>query len=157
MSISKKRTVEYLIYILTDQGITPSERHVEAVKKFLLPKNIYELQKFLGLVSFFRRFVPRFAEIAKSFYSLLKKSVAFEFKEQCITAFEKLKSSLVTFPVLQLYDLRRETELHTDASSIALAAILLHSKIRGCGRQLLITVKQRMPQKAITIRLNSKC
>ena len=79
MSISKKRTVEYLIYILTDQGITPSERHVEAVKKFPLPKNIHKLQRFLGLVSFFRRFVPIFAEIAKPLYSLLKKSVAFEF------------------------------------------------------------------------------
>ena len=131
MSISEKRTVEYLRYILTAQGITPSERHVEAVKKFPLHKNIHKLQRFLGLVNFFRRFIPIFAEIAKPLYSLLKKSVAFN--EQCITVFEKLKSSLVTFPVLQLYDPRRETKLHTDASSVALVAILLQKQNSGLG------------------------
>jgi len=68
-----KRTVEYLGYILTNQGIAPSEWHVEAIKKFPVSRNIHELQRFLGLVSFSRRFVLRFAEIAKSFYSLLKK------------------------------------------------------------------------------------
>ena len=49
------------------------------------------------------------------------------FNEQCITAFKKLKSSL-TFPMLQLHDPRRETELHTDASSVALTAILLQKQ-----------------------------
>lgn len=120
-----KTKLEYLGYILSDQGITLSKRHSEAVEKFPVPRNVMELQRFLGLVGYFRKFVKDFAQKAKPLYSLLKKSTAFNFDKQCLEAFRVLKTDLTTFPVLRLYNPRLQTELHTDASSVALAAILL--------------------------------
>ena len=97
-----KRTVEYLEYILIDQGIAPSERHVEAIKKIPVPKNIHEIQRFLGLVSFFLDSLRWLNHLICYF----KKSSTFEFNEQCITALKKLKSSLEIRNVLPVRVLR---------------------------------------------------
>jgi len=104
--------------------ITLSERHVEAIKRFPFPKNVIELQWFLGLVNFFRRFIKDVATKAKLSHSLLKKNVEFKFDNNCIKAFERLKSDLLSYLVLRPYQPHLHTELHTNASFIALAAIL---------------------------------
>jgi len=92
---------------------------------------VHELQRFLDLISFFRRFLPRFVEIAKLLYSLSKKYATFDLDKYCIAAFKQLKLSLIIFLVLQLYDSRRQTKLHTNASSVALAALLLQKQNSG--------------------------
>lgn len=123
-----KKKIEFLGYIVSNKGITLSDRHVNAVNKFPVPRNIHEVQRFLGLASYFRKFVPAFAEKAKPLYTLLKKNVAFSFDENCVKSFNLLKQLLTTAPVLSLYNPSLETELHTDASSVAFAAILLQKQ-----------------------------
>lgn len=68
-----KRKVEFLGYIITSNRITLSPRHTEAVRKFRQSCNVHETQQFLGLASYFRKFVQNFATKAKPLYNLLKK------------------------------------------------------------------------------------
>jgi hypothetical protein len=120
-----RTTIEYLGYTITPKGITLTERHIEAVKNFPVPVKMVHVQRFLGLTNFFRKFIPNYASIAKPLHNLLRKNVEFSFDEKCQKAFQALKNRLIGYPILSLYDPHLATELHTDASSIALAAILL--------------------------------
>jgi len=126
-----KKSIEYLGYIVSDRGITLSDRHVNAVNNFPAPTKVQEVQRFLGLTNYFRRFIPNYATIAKPLYGLLKKTIHFDFNDACIQAFKSLKANLVSYLVLQLYNPLLQTELHTDASSIALAGILLQKQASG--------------------------
>jgi len=89
------------------------------------------VQRFLGLASYFRKFIHNFAVKAKPLYTLLKKTVKFDFDTECIKAFETLKRELLAYPVLRLYNQSLETQLHTDASSVGLGAILLQKQLTG--------------------------
>lgn len=126
-----KNSVEYLGYILTKDGITMSQRHTEAVRNFPVPTKQVEVQRFLGLCNYFRKFVPKYTDKARPLQNLLRKSIEFHFDENCLDAFNLLKEKLTSFPVLKLYNPQLPTELHTDASALALAAILLQKQENG--------------------------
>lgn len=108
-----------------------SDTHLTAVKDFPAPRNTRELQRFLGLVNYFRKFIKNLAAIAKPLYALLKKSTLYNFDNNCFNAFNVLKSALISKPVLCHYNPGAETELHTDASTIVLAAILFQKQTKG--------------------------
>lgn len=127
-----KSSIEYLGYMISSEGISLSTRHVDAVKNFPLPKNLLDLQRFLGLSNYFRKFIKDYAIKAKPLTNLLKKdSTVFDFNENCIQAFDSLKQDLVVFPVLRLYNPHFPTEIHTDASSLAIAGILFQKQKSG--------------------------
>lgn len=124
-----KECVEYLGHIICDSKIYPSKEKVIAVKKFPRPDSVKQLQSFLGLVGYFRKFVNGFAKLAQPLTALLKKDVQFVFGEEQMLAFELLKDALTCEPVLQIYDPEAATtELHTDASKQGLAGILLQRR-----------------------------
>lgn len=102
-----------------------SDRHTRAILDFPIPKSIKQLQSFLGLTGFFRRFIKDYAIKAEPLYNLTKKEVSFVFDEGCKLAFDQLKKELTSYPVLRLYNPTAKTELHTDASSVGFGAILL--------------------------------
>lgn len=126
-----KTTNEFLGYIVSPSGITLSSRHTQAVANFPKPKKVQELQRFLGLANYFRRFIKDYSIKAKPLHSLLRKDVKFNFDDACIAAFEALKKELISFPVLRLYNPKLDTELHTDASRLAIAGILLQKQTNG--------------------------
>jgi len=123
--------IEFLGYIVTPTGITLSPRHTEAVKRYKRPKNVIQLQRFLGLAGYFRKFVRDFATKAKPLYNLLKKNTPYDFNEECDRSFELLKKELTAEPVLALFNPTVETELHTDASVTGIGAILLQKQQSG--------------------------
>ena len=90
-----------------------------------MPKNSKELHSFLGLSSYFRRFVSSFSRIVRPLYDLLKKVGPFVFTQGCKKAFRQLQNCLTSAPVLAIYDPTRETQLHCDASSLGYGAVLL--------------------------------
>lgn len=126
-----RKTIEYLGYIISADGITISTRHTEAIKNFSRPKNVHEVQSFLGLVNYFRKFIKDFALIARPIQNLLRKSTDFVFNEECEEAFVIFKKKLIFYPVLRIYNPKAETELHTDASSLGIVAILLQKQKDG--------------------------
>lgn len=115
-------------YILSPSGITLSSRHTQAVADFPVPKKTVELQRFLSLANYFRRFIKDYSVNAKPLQSLLRKDSKFIFNSECLSSFELLKKELISFPVLRLYNPNLKTELHTDASSMAVASILLQKQ-----------------------------
>lgn len=120
--------VDYLGYRVDSSGIQPNPENLEAVRGFPIPRSIKDVHSFLGLCSYFRKFIKNFAVIAKPLYDLLRKDTTFHFGEQENRVFEFLKKCLLDSPVLAIYSPHDETELHCDASSLGYGAILLQRK-----------------------------
>jgi len=120
--------LDYLGYTVTSEGIRPTKQGIEAVIKYPAPRNIRDVQSFLGLCSYFRKFVEKFSVIAKPLYDLTKKGTDFRFTETEKQAFEMLKDRLMDTPILSIYSPHDETELHCDASAAGFGAILMQKK-----------------------------
>lgn len=120
-----QRKVNFLGYIIEDNTIKPSDEKTKAVANFPVPSDRKAIQRFLGLTSYFRKFIEGYAIIAKPLSDMLRKDSCFEFKEIHQIAFEQLKVALTSKPVLQLYNPNLQTELHTDASKWGYGAVLL--------------------------------
>ena len=93
------QTVEYLGHLITSQGISPNPNQVSAIKEFPAPTSLKELRQFLGLASYYRRFICSFAEIAHPLHSLTQKDALFQWSPECQQAFQQLKDALVSPPV----------------------------------------------------------
>lgn len=117
--------IEYLGYDISERGIRPSGSHIEAIRTYPRPRTVREVQAFLGLCSYFRKFVRNFSLIARPLYNLTKEGIDFLFDGECQSAFEDLKGHLTSAPILSIYSPVRETELHCDASAVGFGSILL--------------------------------
>lgn len=117
--------VEFLGHQIEDGCVRPSSGKVDAVRRFPDPVNVRQVQSFLGLSGYFRKFVPGYSKIARPLTNLLKADAEFRFEDTERNAFEQLKMALTKEPVLSLYRSGAETQLHTDASQQGYGAILL--------------------------------
>lgn len=123
--------IEYLGYKISEKGISPTKSGVEAIMNFPILKSTRELHSFLGLCSYFRKFIENYSIIAKPLYDILKVNTKFKFGPEELNVFECLKIKLVEAPILALYSPKDETELHCDASAIGFGAILMQKKADG--------------------------
>lgn len=123
-----KREVIYLGYCVNQYGIQPNPKNVSIIENYPVPQNNKELQSFIGLSSYFRRFIPNFAIIAKPLYSLLKKNIPYEFGEEQMRSFDSIKLKLGDQPLLAIYSPNAMTELHCDASSHGYGSILFQKQ-----------------------------
>lgn len=126
--------IDFLGFEINSEGIKPGEKKTEAVSKFPVPKGQRELQQFIGLANFFRRFVQGFATIARPLTGLLRKDAEWHWGPEQLKAFETIKSVLIQRPLLALYDPKRETQVHTDASKHGIGGILLQKDDAGLFR-----------------------
>jgi len=92
--------ITYLGHVVDRDGVRPEPANVAAVTQFLIPKSIANVHSFVGLVSYFRRFIENFSILAAPLYALLKKEAQFKFGEKELQIFELLKSKLVQMPIL---------------------------------------------------------
>ncbi|UYV62725.1 K02A2.6-like, partial [Cordylochernes scorpioides] len=99
--------------------------HVEAILKFPSPKSIPDIRSFLGLCSYYRRFVENFSHKADPLNDLLKNNVKFCWNKEKENAFEILKEALTSEPVLGHFIEDAETHIHTDASGYGIGAVLI--------------------------------
>lgn len=126
-----QREIEYLGYMVSENGISMCKRHIQAILDFPQPKNVREIRSFLGLTNYFRKFVKDYALKTRSLQTLVKKDKDFLFDESCKEAFIQLKKELTSPPVLCIYNPTADTELHTDASSRGFGAILFQKQANG--------------------------
>lgn len=120
-----RKTIKYLGYEISDGKIKPGQEKITAVRKFPEPTTTKQLQRFLGLSGYFRKFVFNYSIIAKPLSDLLKDGVKFNFGEAQKESFDRLKKLLTDRPVLIIFRFGATTELHTDASKWGFGAILL--------------------------------
>lgn len=119
-----KAEVTYLGHKITDQGILPDDSKFKVIENYPKPANTDDVRRFVAFCNYYRKFVPNFAQLAKPLNSLLKKNVTFAWTEDCQLAFETLRNSLLTPPILKYPDFSQMFILTTDASNTACGAVL---------------------------------
>ena len=94
-------------------------------------KNAKEIKQFLGLTGYYRKFVPRFADISRPLTTLTKKDKKFEWTPACQKSFDLLKETLCGEPILKYADTSKPYTLYTDASKFGWAGVLtqLHTTV----------------------------
>ena len=123
-----KRHIQYLGHIVLGEGITPLLEKLISIQKMLPPKNPKEIKQFVGLIVYYRKFVPRFSDLARPLNALTRKNVELEWTQKCQESFKLLKTNLVTDPILTYPDPNLPYVLFTDASKYAWACILTQEK-----------------------------
>jgi len=119
-----QRQVLFLGHIVSHEGIGTDPKKVEAVKSWPTPTKLKEVRAFLGLCSYYRKFVPEFAHIGRPLHALTRKDVRFHWSDECDSAFEQLKTALTEAPILALPVDEGMYVLDTDASGEAIGAVL---------------------------------
>ena len=110
--------------LISADGIQPLPEKLESIAKMPAPKNPKEVKQFLGLVGYYRKFVPRFADISRVLTHLTKKDVEFKWTPECKNCFQILKEFLQQAPILRYPDSQASYTLYTDASKYAYAGVL---------------------------------
>jgi hypothetical protein len=114
----------FLGHIITVEGITPDPAKIEKVKSYPVPRDKTNVRAFLGLASYYRRFVREFSTVAKPLHNLTKRDVAFEWKNEHQSAFDVLKGRLTSAPIMTYPDFSKQFILATDASDCGIGAVL---------------------------------
>lgn len=122
-----KTEITVLGHTVNSYGITPDDTKIEAISNFPVPNTVKKVQSFVGMCSFFRKYIENFARIAKPLYEITKPSASFTWGIDQQEAFETLKNKLLSAPVLRHFDPELETELRIDASREGLGAVLLQN------------------------------
>ena len=119
-----KKHIQYLGHLVSGDGIEPLPEKLEAVENMPPPKTPKEVRQFLGLIGYYRKFVPKFADIARPLTNLTKQDIKFDWTEKCQKTFQLLKDMLLKEPVLKYPDPSKPYTLFTDASKYAWACVL---------------------------------
>ena len=117
--------VAFLGHVITVEGISVDPQKIEATVNWKPPTNVSEVQSFLGLTSYYRKFVQGFSKIANPLTNLLKNDQKFEWSNTCQHSFEELRQRLTKAPVLALPSGKDGYVVYSDASRQGLGCVLM--------------------------------
>lgn len=140
-----QRSVQYLGHIISEDGVKTDPEKIRTVAEWPMPITAKQVRSFLGLASYYRRFIQGFAEIAAPLYRLTENEAEFKWTDQCDEAFTRLKRQLTTAPVLAFPSFGEEFILDTDASNFGIGAVL--SQVQN-GRERVVAYASRAMTKA---------
>jgi hypothetical protein len=118
------REIQYLGHLISAEGIRVLPDRIDTIRKFPRPVNLRSVRRFLGMVGFYARFIPNYSRQAEPLHALKRKGAKFVWTPVQESAFEQLKQTLCQAPVLQMPDFSKEFVLSTDASDVAVSAVL---------------------------------
>jgi hypothetical protein len=120
-----RKQISFLGHEILEGGfIKPNLEKIQAISDWPAPKNLKELQSFLGFVNFYRRFISDVSKRAAPLFQLLRKECTFAWTSECEVAFNFLKQSLTTSPVLLIPDPDKPFRIECDSSDYAIGAVL---------------------------------
>ncbi|CAL9692089.1 unnamed protein product [Knipowitschia caucasica] len=125
--------VAFLGHVVSAEGLRPDPRNTCKVRDWPIPRSATEVRAFLGLCSYYRRFVRGFAQHASPLIHLTGKNVPFTWSEECQESFEFLRDALCAEPVMCHPDFTQPFVLYTDASQVAVGSVLTQS-VEGLER-----------------------
>ncbi|TKR95952.1 hypothetical protein L596_010042 [Steinernema carpocapsae] len=138
-----RQNVPFLGYLLTEKGIKIDPSKVAPIRAYPEPQNMKELQRFLGLATYNRKFIANFAQIAAPLTRLTKPAVPYIFDESCKEAFESIKTKICEEVTLRFPDFKaaemdekRRFVIMTDASEDGLGGVLCQPDENGCLRPI---------------------
>lgn len=120
--------VKYIGHVVSRSGVAPDDQKIRAVRDFPCPKSVSEVRRFVGMASWFRRFIKDFSTIAKPLTTLTEKNRPFLWDNTCQQAFDSLKTALSSAPVLAHPDFTKEFVVETDASDVGVGAVLIQDQ-----------------------------
>ena len=123
-----RSSVPFLGFVVDEQGLNPDLNKVKAMVDFPRPATATQVKRFIGLTSYYRRFVPHFSTLSAPITALIagkRKSNEIVWTEEALQAFDRLKSCLTSAPVLISPDFTKPFIIQTDASNYGLAAVLV--------------------------------
>ena len=132
-----QKQIMFLGHEISAVGMKPGTLNLKGIAEMALPANYTEVQRFLGMTGFFRRFIKNYARIAKPLNDILEgeaskmKSEAVTLPLEAMEAFEQLKMCCMMAPILAFADFEKEFQLETDASSEGLGAVLSQKQPDG--------------------------
>ena len=135
--------VKYLGHIVSSEGLKPDDTKLQAIKDYPPPKNLKQVRAFVGLCSYYRRFVPNFSKYSSCLTNLTRKDTPFVWSPECQKNFEILKEKLLNYPIVAFPRYDEPFQIFTDASGSSLSAILTqiqdgHERLISCvGRNVL--------------------
>ena len=127
--------VDFLGHRLTQSGVQQQEAKVSAIKNWPALKSKEDVKSFIGLASYYRKFIHRFAAIVAPLSDLLRgDNFSMPLSAEAEQAFTALKNAMCQAPVLKYFDATHETELFTDASNFAIGGVLAQRDEAGDWR-----------------------
>ena len=119
-----KMHVEYLGHLISENGLEPMPDKLATIKEMPAPRNPREIKQFLGLVEYYRKFIPRFSDVVKSLTRLMQHDMLLKWCDKCEFTFQSLNSALCDEPILQLLDPQWPYILFTDISKYTWVGVL---------------------------------
>lgn len=136
-------------HVVDPTGLHTDPNKITAILQLPVPQNRKELLSFLGLFNYYRKFVPRFADIARPLHALTSVSASpWQWSPECQSAFTALKTALTSQPVLALPDFSRpfSSSLHCDASNVGLGDVLSQlDEVSGTDRPIAFYSRRLSP------------
>lgn len=130
------KEVRYLGYVIGNGVIKTDADKILAIRDLPPPKSVREVRKFIGLASWYRRFVDNFSELTAPISDLTKKSKTFTWTKEADLAFEKLKLCLTSAPVLITPDFDKPFIIQCDASKLGIGGVLAQEDNEGVERPI---------------------
>ena len=119
-----KKHLQYLGHLVSEEGFEPLPEKIKSIKNMPPLKTPKEVKQFLGLAGYYRKSVPRFADLSRPLTNLTWQSVEFEWTEKCQKSFDKLRELLTKYPILRYPDLNKDYTLFTDMSKFGYVGLL---------------------------------
>ena len=116
---------------LTNEGITISDDNVKAIKNIAVPKNKRSLQRLLGLLNYFRKYIKNYSLRTTHMRALLKKEIIFKWTEECTKELEDLQTALISKPIIGPIDENKDIYVTVDGSKMGLGGHIFQKHCNG--------------------------
>ena len=116
---------------MDQKGVSPLPSKIQAVSKMTPPANIKDVQCFLGMLGYYQRFIPSFADVTQPLFNLLKKDIEFSWSTECQDCFIVLKKLFCNCTSVALSSFFKPFVLYTDASLVAVGSVLFQLDKKG--------------------------
>ncbi|UYV74834.1 K02A2.6-like [Cordylochernes scorpioides] len=121
-----KKDICFLGHIINEDGVRPDSKKLEALERCKKPFDKTSLKSFLGMLSFYSKYIPNMSTLAGPLYQLLKKDNRWKWSSQCEKAFLNLKLTLLNSQALIHYSMKLPLTLTCDASAYGISGVLCH-------------------------------
>lgn len=115
-------------YVISEDSIKPNPIKINTILKIAVPTTRKKLQHFLGMINYYRKFIPKLSQIARPLNKLTSVDVQYEFNEECHQAFTEIKMALANDVLLRIPSFEERFYISCDASNTAIAAVLAQGK-----------------------------
>jgi hypothetical protein len=119
------KQLAFLVHVISKGGISVDPSKVQDVLSWKAPTSVSDIQSFLGLAGYYRRFIEGFSKISKPMTELLEKDKQFKWTPTYESSFQELKKRLTTAPVLVMPDMKKPFSIYCDASDQGLGCVLM--------------------------------